>query len=75
MIWGVVKQKQSVEVIGRRPYGKLVWKELIRSVPDTIKPKLELTKTGVYHIYRLDDFLFRERSFEKNDHQYNISFE
>lgn len=75
MIWGVVKQKQSVEVIGRRPYRKLQWKRLVKPEADAIKPRLELTKAGVYQIYQLDDFLFRERTFEKNDHEYRISFD
>lgn len=75
MIWGVIKTKQSVEVIGRRPYRKLKWKTLVQSVPDTIKPRLEMTNRGLYQIYQLDEFLFRERTFEKNEHEYRIRFD
>ena len=75
MIWGVVKQHHSVRLIGRRGFGKLHWKQLVESRPDMLKPRLELSRAGLYLIYQLDDYLFRERSFEKNDHEYRIRFD
>lgn len=75
MIWGVVKRKQSIEVIGRKPYARVKWKAFADQAPDRVKPHLELTRVGLYQVYRLDDYLFHERSFEKNDHEYRISFE
>lgn len=75
MIWGVVKRKQSVEVIGRKQYSKIKWKQFLEQTPDQVRPRLELSRIGLYQIYQLDDYLFHERSFEKNDHEYRINFE
>lgn len=75
MIWGVVKQHHSVRLIARQGFARLKWQQLVDSRPDMIKPRLELSKAGLYLIYQLDDYLFRERSFEKNDHEYRIRFD
>lgn len=75
MIWGIVKQQQSVMLINRKKYSQIRWKEFVNRSPDEVKPAIELTKIGLYQVYLMDEYLFHERSFEKNDHEYRINME
>lgn len=70
---GLVKKKEQVLFIQTQPFSKVHWKQWKKPAPYTIMPRIEWSLKQVHLIFVLDDYLFVDHHFEKNERQYNLS--
>lgn len=70
---GLIKKGDQVLLIHTDRFSRIDWKRWKKTDPYTLVPKIAWSLQQVHLIFQLDEYLFIDRHFEKNDRQYNLS--